>query len=48
MTQVIEHTNDAGYIDANSIEPVLALPKVSIHCQCNIGHGFTVKIVSVL
>lgn len=33
MAQVIESTNDAGYMVANRIEPVLASPGASIYGQ---------------
>lgn len=33
MAQVIEPTNDAGYMVANRIEPVLASPGASIYGQ---------------
>ncbi len=33
MAQVIEPTNDAGYMVANRIEPVLAPPRASIYGQ---------------
>lgn len=36
MAQVIEPTNDAGYMVANRIEPVLASPGASIYGQISI------------
>lgn len=37
MAQVIEPTNDAGYMVANRIEPVLASPGVSIYGQLKLA-----------
>lgn len=37
MAQVIEPTNDAGYMVANRIEPVLASPGASIYGQLKLS-----------
>lgn len=37
MAQVIEPTNDAGYMVANRIEPVLASPGASIYGQLKLA-----------
>lgn len=37
MAQVIEPTNDAGYMAANRIEPVLASPGASIYSLLNLA-----------
>lgn len=37
MAQVIEPTNDAGYMVANRIEPVLASPGASIYGLLNLA-----------
>lgn len=40
MAQVIEPTNDAGYMVANRIEPVLASPGASIYGQQTLATVF--------